>query len=729
MAYPLFSQPTGPVVPINLFAENAEAGAKVGNEIPTQTTSIIKGIESGLQAGEGLVQGAQKIEENQNTIDQEPTANAQAAANLQRTQQENEIKGLQADIDTKTHDLQITNTSDQLTAQNQALEQKVADTDAKSSISKLLANPNPSVQSTIFSDPNAVRVLQDDPVYAKSVYGSLAAGAVSPEQLQALYDRADFTASMKANQSNQQANVKALSDQAATADSTISKAFDSPAIQYAGNGITNTSDAIRTMEVHPIGVKTIQQTDPANPNAPRKIVSGVPDGSPASDLQPGAKPYQIFTNGVYKGDISESDAQRVLAAQRALQSRDYIAGLQNGVNANSLGNKSPTQVKQQVSDQSAGTGTFQVQGLGGPVTPPPTGLQSNTNGAVAPGMAPAPAGSLQDAPTNAVVQASRVSFQNLAKQGGGGIQGSTLIQRLQQQKQAIRSQLAATQPTAATNQAVQNGDPELDSLFQGNVGGVPDSGDTEALKNPAVAKEQLSELFSPEHVPPSEGVTLSNEDKNVASVLKAQDTPPPGYKVSAPNSVLSSAMQRPVSLNVQEEFVPKIPDHFRVQNSPYLSDTPVLIKGLASVESKGVTDALSPTGVGGLLEVTKQVAAPMGLNRDIPSENVQAGQNYLYKQLKYFHGDLRLALTAYSAAGPEGVKAAIKKAQSTDWPAVQAALKTTVSADAYKQAKNYADKVISAATTFLPQTNKADALNFLYMLNQNGLIRANDGEA
>ncbi len=82
---------------------------------------------------------------------------------------------------------------------------------------------------------------------------------------------------------------------------------------------------------------------------------------------------------------------------------------------------------------------------------------------------------------------------------------------------------------------------------------------------------------------------------------------------------------------------------------------PELVRRLVSQESRGHSNAVSPKGAGGTMQLMPATAANLGVkNRFDPDENIRGGTDYLKQQLDKF-GDVNLALAAYNA-GPGAVQ-------------------------------------------------------------------------
>jgi soluble lytic murein transglycosylase-like protein len=81
---------------------------------------------------------------------------------------------------------------------------------------------------------------------------------------------------------------------------------------------------------------------------------------------------------------------------------------------------------------------------------------------------------------------------------------------------------------------------------------------------------------------------------------------------------------------------------------------PSFVHSVVSAESGYKTDALSPKGAIGLMQLMPATAQTYGADPHDPSQNVEAGAAYLRELLIKYNGDARLALAAYNA-GPGAV--------------------------------------------------------------------------
>lgn len=196
-------------------------------------------------------------------------------------------------------------------------------------------------------------------------------------------------------------------------------------------------------------------------------------------------------------------------------------------------------------------------------------------------------------------------------------------------------------------------------------------------------------------------------------------TPEP--PVPTPTQALTAAVGAPAKLSFPPPLAVVTPKFdkivYSVKNNPLTMNLGALGQGVAAIESAGNPNALSPTGVRGLMQVTKATAAQYGLNRDIPSENVAAGLFYLADQMVTFGNNIPLSLAAYNA-GPGYIKEAIRHTGSTDWNVIKGYLKTVLSPQKYLETSTYPDKVIAASVRMMSPDDKA----YASLLASNGLI-------
>lgn len=196
-------------------------------------------------------------------------------------------------------------------------------------------------------------------------------------------------------------------------------------------------------------------------------------------------------------------------------------------------------------------------------------------------------------------------------------------------------------------------------------------------------------------------------------------------KLYTPSSfdTLSEATGMPVDVNIKTDYSVHPETYNTINTNPLLANKSALIKGLAAVESGGKVDAESFTGVRGLLQVTKATAKRFGFNRDIPEQNVAAGEAYMTYLLspKMFNGNLMLAAAAYNA-GEGTIKDAVAQVGSTNWEDLKPYLSEKVNPDKWNnELHNYPERVLKAASQFVDITSPQDKV-FVSLLSLNNLL-------
>lgn len=279
--------------------------------------------------------------------------------------------------------------------------------------------------------------------------------------------------------------------------------------------------------------------------------------------------------------------------------------------------------------------------------------------------------------TSSVVEQARKQYEEIAKNPPSGMDQKTINDRLMQQKAARKAGLAKT---AATPEAKSQQTYDL-----------------------------VSQVTKGTTIPVGGFTTISTKT------------------VTSPSAKVSQVAQVPVTLNFNTNFSVDPVSYEKVQSNPLLNNEPPLWKGLAYVESGGVTDAVSPTGVRGLFQVTRSTAAQYGLNRDIPEEGKLAAKLYLTDLYSQSKENIALALAGYNA-GPSNIQKAVDDAGTTDWNIVKDFLKPYVSEAKFKEVYEYPDKVLSAATQFMGKNPQDDKL-FYALLQVSNLVQPQLSEA
>lgn len=391
-----------------------------------------------------------------------------------------------------------------------------------------------------------------------------------------------------------------------------------------------------------------------------KVIDDVPDRT-QSDVDRGK--YTVYKNGQPLLDVNEEEANKYFSFVKA--QNEYNQTLRGNIFGEPINKPAPPPTPT-------------------PTAPPPgpASIPTFQQGGASQGASPIPSGNAQ------IVEQARQNFASLAQNPPPGMNRGTLEERLKERKSFINKGVSGIQQQKVAQQ--------------------------EALNTVRGAAQASANAPAPATTP----VPQTSAEIGGAA---ATPTAAPSVGYSSPSEALSVAVKAPVSLRVETEMkVPKTTMQL-VQTDSLLGNEPPIIKGLAAVESGGKRNAKSPTGVEGLLQVTRGTAAIYGLNRDIPSENVAAGKLYLYDNLLRFNGNLHLALAAYNA-GPGLISEAIRETQSTAWADVRAYLKENQSAKKFKETSAYPDKVISASTQFLGKGGDGDS-SLLMLLERNNLIK------
>jgi len=128
--------------------------------------------------------------------------------------------------------------------------------------------------------------------------------------------------------------------------------------------------------------------------------------------------------------------------------------------------------------------------------------------------------------------------------------------------------------------------------------------------------------------------------------------PPPSGAKDKSRPIVSAAVSRPNLKN--DPVLNAYGDSIIAASRKYRVD-PRLVYSVIMAESGGRSDALSPKGARGLMQLTDGTAAEMGVADSLDAhQNIEGGTKYLRQLLDRFDGNLRLALAAYNA-GPGAV--------------------------------------------------------------------------
>ncbi len=141
-----------------------------------------------------------------------------------------------------------------------------------------------------------------------------------------------------------------------------------------------------------------------------------------------------------------------------------------------------------------------------------------------------------------------------------------------------------------------------------------------------------------------EGVTEIPVDQ-VVSFEAEEYVPPPPVIAAAPAAVPSAAKNKPLSIHPKD-----LVDRAALRAGL----PPAIVHSVAKAESGYRTEAVSPKGAIGIMQLMPATAAAYSADPKNPEQNVDAGALYLREMLLRYNGDVAKALAAYNA-GPGAV--------------------------------------------------------------------------
>lgn len=650
-------------MPYDFFSNAHQTGPQIDTDLFARAAQ--QGAETGKEIGTplssavtGFLGGVKEGLSDVNSFQ----ANEIQGQTLQQQQIKTQENALELQLDQDTQNAKEQATLAQLKQQTGVASQASTDLQNKNEISGILASGDPTAIKGIYSNPSYTQTLLGDHAFADSVLGQ-AQPALDQATFAKAYQGLGYSKALAYNQELAKLNGAAQANLfGLTKDAqTLPSSFS-----QATSQVKTPQDADRLFSDQGIQVfqkGTVNADSAGNllKNSDGTLLTKQLSPTDQTALASDTTPYDVYNNGKYVNSVSKGDADSFFKtkANYNYQKAQLGASIYGGAFNGTPGLP----------------GILGIQGIGiQPPQPQPTatpvaGGNLGLGTSAVPSATPTPTPTAYpDTQNAAIVQQTQQQFQKLAANPPPGIQPGTLDQQYQKKLGYIHSMIDAQRGVNAV--ATAGAPPPAASL------------PTAAPQTPQPPQQNLSAAFK----------------QNVDFTF---DVP-------------TNRRGNPVTLD-QGTFD-------AINTNPLTANTPALFKGLVAQESGGNANALSNTGVQGLAQVTKSTAAIYGLNRDIPEQNVLAGQLYLTDLLTKFNGNLPLALAAYSAAGPGGVSDAVRATGSTDWPTVKAQLQQTLAPKVFKQVENYPEKVLTYAAQFMGPNDQGLA----YELQRQGLVKLTD---
>lgn len=696
-SFDIFSQLQGPQIDINLFSQNATAGANVGNAVPTALTAGIKGAIKGIQTGQAIVENYQQAEIRQNQIDQIPVENEIRQEQLEAQKTANDVRALELENDKATQALQLENKKATLESQNAALARQAEDIATQKEISAAISSNDPTKQREVLTNPKYNDWMLRHPNDADFVLGKIS-GALTPEEQEQAWKTLNFSKAMEAENVLKKANAALIQKNAAEVD----KAFDG----VRGNAELNA------------------------------VVGNVVDpGKLAND-------FKVVQN---KNDTTRYDVQD--------KNGNIVSGPQ-GISATAASDylkfKNSYDSQAKIVEQHFWPGgkptVKETPGPAATPTPVPT-----LNAGPGPTATPSPLG------PNATIQEKVEQRFETNRQKAVASGQTELYSRMAAKGQefvpspSVPSTVATSQntPVPPSQPAITRSiDPKLDALFarqevQQMGGQLPSKREDFILNDPnevsnlktkieGVKKElqdetaSLASLTDKDNAGKYPEYTGSTRDRVAKKQTELEDLEQQLSKLQ-PIRYLDERASALLGTASKVNFIaapPKPEIVGKINSIPALQGYNPLIKGMVAVESAGNPFAVSEAGAGGLMQLMPGTAAEMGLSdseRFDAEKNVEAGAGYLQKQMASISKqlqresdktglpiafDIRFPLAAYNG-GLKHVLAGISKGYTT-WEEMKPYLASVKSPKNAKQNLEYPDKVLAATLAFMQGGNQAD---------------------
>lgn len=124
---------------------------------------------------------------------------------------------------------------------------------------------------------------------------------------------------------------------------------------------------------------------------------------------------------------------------------------------------------------------------------------------------------------------------------------------------------------------------------------------------------------------------------------------------------------------------------------------PALVQAVIAQESGGRADAVSEKGARGLMQLMPETAKELGVNPDVPEQNIRGGVKYLSQMLQRYGGNVEHALMAYNW-GPGNVDAWLQTGKGKNGKGVPAETMDYVSGVVSKLKNGDVSSVLEPAT-------------------------------
>ena len=215
---------------------------------------------------------------------------------------------------------------------------------------------------------------------------------------------------------------------------------------------------------------------------------------------------------------------------------------------------------------------------------------------------------------------------------------------------------------ARAKQVAQEFESVFTSMMLKSMRGTVETGDNDFLPT-SLGQKIYSSMLDDEYAK----LMTNHSSMGIADMVLKQLQKDDRSNVS-PLAMLTALKMEPWLLD--NKFVPSRPTSSATSDAmstvsqwdPYIEQAsaaynvdPRLIAAVIAQESGGNTNAVSPKGAKGLMQLMDTTATEMGVkNVYNPAENIMAGTKYLRQMLDLFNGDETLALASYNA-GPSAV--------------------------------------------------------------------------